>query len=264
MNQLDLYFEKMWNDYGKLNPQARAVYQSLTQAGEKVVNDHIAFRTFSHPKISIDILAQHFIKYGYVQKANYVFSEKKLNAKHYEHPEGHYPKVFISELDLKLVSPLISTAVSRMCEYVLDTMVQDENFLIGGRPWMASFDLYQKIASESEYAAWVYAHGFRPNHFTVYINHLKKLNQIQDLNQFLKEHGFKLNNFGGEIKGSPADYLEQSSTMANQIETQFEEGVFKVPACYYEFAKRYTLPSGELFEGFVARSADKIFESTNK
>ena len=37
----------------------------------------------------------------------------------------------------------------------------------------------------------------------------------------------------------------------------------RVPSCYYEFARRYPLPSGELFQGFVPASADKIFESTD-
>ncbi len=31
-----------------------------------------------------------------------------------------------------------------------------------------------------------------------------------------------------------------------------------------EFAHRYPLPNGNLFQGFVAKSADKIFESTNR
>ncbi|MGB6140662.1 MAG: DUF1338 domain-containing protein, partial [Pseudoalteromonas rhizosphaerae] len=36
-----------------------------------------------------------------------------------------------------------------------------------------------------------------------------------------------------------------------------------VPSCFYEFALRYAKPDGELYTGFVAASADKIFESTN-
>jgi hypothetical protein len=44
----------------------------------------------------------------------------------------------------------------------------------------------------------------------------------------------------------------------------FEEGSFEVPGCYYEFARRYAMPSGQLYQGFIAKSADKIFESTNK
>ncbi|MGB1300776.1 MAG: DUF1338 domain-containing protein, partial [Pseudoalteromonas tetraodonis] len=33
--------------------------------------------------------------------------------------------------------------------------------------------------------------------------------------------------------------------------------------CFYEFAIRYPKPDGEIYTGFVAASADKIFESTN-
>ena len=80
------------------------------------------------------------------------------------------------------------------------------------------------------------------------------------------EQGFKMNKSGGLVKGSPSQFLEQSSTMAYQKEVKFEEGPYEVPSCYYEFAKRYPLlpDSKKLYQGFVAQSADKIFESTNK
>ncbi len=32
---------------------------------------------------------------------------------------------------------------------------------------------------------------------------------------------------------------------------------------FYEFAKRYPTANGKLYQGFVAASADKFFESTN-
>ncbi|MFP5459898.1 MAG: 2-oxoadipate dioxygenase/decarboxylase family protein, partial [Bacteriovoracia bacterium] len=110
----------------------------------------------------------------------------------------------------------------------------------------------------------VAAFGYRPNHFTVFINALKSFADIQSLNVFLKEQGVKLNASGGEIKGTPAVYLEQSSTLANNIAVTFDDGELTIPACYYEFARRYPLASGELYQGFVAASADKIFESTSK
>ena len=80
----------------------------------------------------------------------------------------------------------------------------------------------------------------------------------------MKTLGFKLNPFGGEIKGTPEELLEQSSTMAESLNVQFADGVYAIPACYYEFAKRYAMPNGQLYQGFVASSADKIFESTNR
>jgi len=36
-----------------------------------------------------------------------------------------------------------------------------------------------------------------------------------------------------------------------------------VPACFYEFAIRYPDENGQVFSGFIAANANKIFESTN-
>ena len=105
---------------------------------------------------------------------------------------------------------------------------------------------------------------FRPNHFTVSVNHLKNFKNITDVNDFIKSFGHKLNASGGEIKGTAAELLEQSSTLANAIPIDFSDGTYAIPACYYEFAKRYPDQSGKLYQGFIAKSADKIFESTNR
>ena len=52
--------------------------------------------------------------------------------------------------------------------------------------------------------------------------------------------------------------------MADKIKVKFGSAEEIVPSCYYEFAKRYTDVTGNLYQGFVTTSADKIFESTNK
>ena len=83
------------------------------------------------------------------------------------------------------------------------------------------------------------------------------------MNNLLKEKGFVLNSSGGEIKGTPEDLLRQSSTIADTVKVKFQEGSYEVPCCYYEFAQRYPDSGGHLYNGFVAKSADKIFESTN-
>ena len=51
--------------------------------------------------------------------------------------------------------------------------------------------------------------------------------------------------------------------MADKAEVKFSDGEAIIPSCFYEFAKRYPLDCGTLYSGFVAASADKIFESTN-
>ena len=119
------------------------------------------------------------------------------------------------------------------------------------------------LREASEYAAWVYSYGYRANHFTISINHLKQYDTIEKVNSFVKENGFQLNTSGGEIKGTPEQLLEQSSTLADRVKVNFSEGEFEIPSCYYEFARRYRDADGKLFSGFIAGSADKIFESTD-
>lgn len=258
------YLEKMWQDYCLLNPQAKSIFDAFAHKGEMVKNDHIALRTFNHPRLGINSLAQHFTKYGYIDSGEYFFKEKKLYAKHYENINKNLPKIFISELELEKMSPFVQQVLNEAAEQVLESQVNNEKFVYGGRPWKASHSVYTQLAKESEYASWVYAFGFRPNHFTVSINELKSFSQVSEVNQFIKSLGYNLNVSGGEIKGTPAELLEQSSTMANMITVDFTDGKHAIPACYYEFAKRYPMSNGELYQGFIAKSADKIFESTNK
>jgi hypothetical protein len=87
---------------------------------------------------------------------------------------------------------------------------------------------------------------------------------LEKINDRLKSEGWKMNQSGGEIKGSKEQLLEQSSIMADKIDVVFEDGTYQIPACYYEFTKRYPDKEGNLFSGFITKSADKIFESTNQ
>ena len=256
--------EKMWQDYITINPLAKKVSDLLTSQGEVVHNDHIALRTFNHPRVNVDVIAKPFLESGYVFKGDYHFEEKKLYAKHYEHADSSMPKIFISELMLEKFSKSLQEKVGKLIEQIPAGLELQYDFSSIGRPWEITTEDYNELLKESDYAAWVSAFGYRPNHFTVFINDLKKYSEIIVLNEFLKNNGVKLNSSGGEIKGSKEVCLEQSSTLANNIEVSFTDGDLTIPACYYEFAKRYTLSNGELYQGFVAASADKIFESTSK
>ena len=108
------------------------------------------------------------------------------------------------------------------------------------------------------------AFGFCANHFTILFNSLSSFETLEQLNEFIKASGFNLNSSGGEIKGSADVLLAQSSTMASNKVVHFSDGELEIPSCYYEFARRYEMESGSLYQGFVAASADKIFESTDK
>ena len=256
--------EHMWQDYLLLNPEAQRVVDTLLAEGESIVNDHIALRTFNVGVVALEECAKPFLAMGYEEKDEYFFDTKKLRAKHYEYTaDPSKPKIFISELLVNEFSIEFQDIAKSLVATISANQVQQSNFFYSGRPWNVSLSQYEMLLNESDYGAWMAAVGYRPNHFTVSINNLKKYSEIQTLNDFLKSKGFKLNSSGGEVKGTPHVFLEQSSTLANRVEVEFTDGRKEIPSCYFEFAKRYPLDSGELYQGFVAKSADKIFESTN-
>lgn len=263
-SNINSLLQNMWNDYCQLNPIARQVYDLLTNEGEVVLNDHIALRTFRHSRLGIESMAKIFKKLGYHEVQDYHFKTKKLYAKHYEHSDESKPKIFISELILDALTLEAQKIIESVIKQIPDELFNSQGFCYSGRNWELSFSDYEFLAKESEYASWVSAIGFRPNHFTVNVNALKIYNSIDKVNQFLESKNYKLNASGGKIKGTPEELLEQSSTMAEFIDVEFKEGNKKVPGCYYEFAKRYHDKSGKMYHGFIAASADKIFESTNR
>lgn len=267
---LDSLFQNLWSDYIAFNPQAKRVYDLILAHEQKhdpsvkaLINDHVALRTYNLDPIGLEALGAIFTKHGYVRKDQYLFKEKKLLAYHFEHEDPKLPKVFISELETEKCSELVQKTAKQAASEVTKEMAAKESFLWSRRPWKASFNTYQELLKESEYAAWMYAFGFRSNHFTISVNALKSFKDLQHLNEFVKASGYQLNTSGGEVKGTPKECLEQSSTLAEKATVQFDDGAHEIPACYYEFARRHAMPDGKLYQGFIAASADKIFESTN-
>ena len=262
---LEDIFNRLWSDYATQNPSAQKVYDLFTSEGETVFNDHIAFRTFDHDKVNIDVLSRVFLERGYEVKGQYKFEEKHLFAKHFEHKaDKSAPRVFISQLKTKDFSKFLQETVETVVDKVSEKDLNSDDLIFSGNIWgTPDYKSYLKLREESEYAAWVYVYGFRANHFTVSINGLKKYNTIEKVNQLLKDNEFLMNTSGGEIKGTKEELLQQSSIMANHINVEFTDGVYSIPGCYYEFAQRYPDKNGELYSGFIAKSANKIFESTN-
>ena len=263
--ELNQIFKRLWNIYTSQNPSVLNVYNLFISQGENVVNDHIAFRTFNDPRVNIEVLAKEFIKAGYVEKGQYWFEEKKLLARHFE-LEGvpDFPRVFISELVLENFSDRLQETIKECIGRIPPELLNSAGLIFSGNSWgKPSLGTYKQLKEESEYAAWLYVFGYCANHFTVSVNSLKTNDSLQKVNQLLKVNGFELNDTGGEIKGTPLQRLEQASIKADPVMVNFQEGPFEIPGCYYEFARRYPDEHGNLFSGFIASSADKIFESTN-
>lgn len=260
--QVTELFNNIWQNYIEVTPSAEKIHELLGD-GNDLINDHVAYRTFNIEKVGMDKLAQHLIALGYQEGGEYHFEAKKLYAKHFEHNDKALPKVFISELLVEEFSPSVQKIIHNLIDSLDESIIADESFLYSGKQWSLSAADYQTLLAESEYAAWLAAWGYRANHFTVSINHLANYDHLQDINITLKSAGFTLNSTGGEIKGCSEVKLEQSSTIADKVNVEFSDKTLEIPSCFYEFAKRYPAGNGELYSGFVAASADKIFESTN-
>lgn len=256
-------FDSLWQDYiHRLCPSADKVHHLLREQ-DALINDHIALRTFNVAPLGIETLARPFIERGYREAGDYLFESKKLVAKHYEHPDPTQPKVFISELKVEECSPALQAIVAGLVGQVDTSLLSKDDFLWSGRLWDLSYADYRTLAEESEYASWLAAHGYGANHFTVSVNQLNRFSEVRQVNDCLRAAGFSINESGGEVKGSPEVLLEQSSTMADKVPVSFSDGEQVIPGGFYEFAKRYPMANGELYSGFVAASADKIFESTD-
>ncbi|MBF7073757.1 DUF1338 domain-containing protein [Glaciecola sp. MH2013] len=263
---VDSLFAGLWANYVEITPSADKIHALLSKTSKSmdIVNDHIALRTFDCEKVNLSKLAAHFLSLGYEQKGDYDFAAKKLTAQHFEHPNPNQPKVFISELRVAELSNQAQRIIHKMVEQVAEGATTADDFLYSGTHWNVTKDDYRTLVHESEYAGWMAAWGYRANHFTVSVNHLSHIEELAEVNSLLKQHGFVLNSSGGEIKGGAEVYLAQSSTMADHANAQFSDGELSIPSCFYEFAQRYEMNNGQLYQGFVAASADKIFESTNQ
>jgi hypothetical protein len=253
----------LWDDYVGMTPQASRIHALFAARGETIRNDHVAFRTYALEDIGLDAVARPFRALGWEPRDAYSFPDKHLRARYFQHPRPELPKIFVSELVVEELPAAAQGLVRALHDALPSGFGAREDLPWAGRPWTLSHRVYRELLEHSEYAAWVAAFGFRVNHFTVDAGSLTTFDDLEAVNAFLEGHGFVLNEVGGRVKGSPADHLEQSSTRADAVDVPFADGTHRVPSCYYEFARRHPLPSGELFQGFVPASADKIFHSTD-
>ncbi|MBW8686703.1 DUF1338 domain-containing protein [Chitinophaga rhizophila] len=263
---------------------AAMITENLIQVPEDIENDHIAFRTIGVPELGIQSLEKIFLHYGYTRRDAYQFPAKKLDAYWYAPPAPNYPRIFISELRVKDLSAEAQKIIASYTKEVLVDPVSNldlndgpavDTFLHSALWRTPTWEDYEALAAESEYAAWVIYNRYYLNHFTISLQNLPaSYNTVADFNTFLENAGFILNDSGGKIKESPDHLLLQSSTVAKMIPATFAgNDVHKIAGSYVEFAERRVLPQfadmpadqitrEHRREGFEAGNADRIFEST--
>ncbi len=120
------------------------------------------------------------------------------------------PRIFISELRVKDLSEPIQKLIKSYTDEVtsdpvnnldLDNANQVDEFLHSGLWKLPTWEDYQQLSNESEYAAWTIYNRYYLNHFTISVHNLKEgYNTVEQFNAFLEKNGFVLNNSSGKIK----------------------------------------------------------------
>lgn len=267
---------------------ALMVDRGLAATENEIENDHIAFRTLGAPHLGIASLEKVFLHLGYARRDPYEFPEKKLRARWYSPPGSGYPRIFISELRIPELSPaaraILLPRVDALSADPVDALDLDDGQAVveflHRSLWPApTWTEYRTLSEESEYAAWVIYNRYYLNHFTIAVHDLPAdFNTIERFNRFLEKNGFTLNDSGGKIKVSADGMLLQSSTVAALVDAPFDDGrggfeTHRISGSYVEFIERRVLPQFTHLppdqiravhrrEGFEARNADRIFEST--
>jgi hypothetical protein len=276
------YKERVPDVQGILNALRR---EGIIQHDHDIENDHVAFRTMGVPHLGITSLEKIFLYYGYEKRDMYNFAAKKVTAYWYAPPTPRHPRIFISQLRV----PELSEATARIIHSYTDTVTSDpvdaldldngaavDAFLHAPLWRTPTLHDYLALAAESEFASWVIYNRYYLNHFTISVHNLPRLNTIAEFNAFVERSGFRLNDAGGKIKVSEDGYLIQSSTVAQMIEAEFDDGqggtvTHRISGSYVEFAERRVLPEfagiatpgrEHRRDGFETGNADKIFEST--
>lgn len=288
---------RLWEKYLGRVSYANTYADLVKEKGGKIVNDHIAFRTFNtHTGEQPEGIRaiKHIIEaleYKPVEKYN--FKKKKLSAIHFEHPDEMFPKIFVSQLEVGL---LPEWAQNTIHQTVKDTpyLLSDEalellqilklekqlnmeaaQFLVDDlanyfrRPWNVPFkEDVLKINDVSQYAAWTLLHGNSVNHFTAYIN-FQEVNEWPDLEttcEGLKNAGVPMKE---TIEGQKGSKLQQTATQAvkEEVDVRTDDGIEQITwtYAYYELAQRDFIDTGgelKLFSGFLGDQATHLFDMT--
>lgn len=218
------FLDRLWQRYRQRVPYVQVYEELIASHGGTFVNDHIAFRTLAcqQPFCGIPSLSRLFEAFGYAPAACYQFPDKHLSAIHLQHPNGLFPKLFVSELQIgklpaeirRLLRQAIQTHRLSLGDDVLDRVaapgsdaaevLQVCTNWIETLPWAPpeESDLLA-VNAASQYGAWVLAHGYNVNHFTALINsqNCPAMADIEQTVQALQQAGVPVKS---EIEGTPA------------------------------------------------------------
>jgi hypothetical protein len=178
-------------------PDANRVVSLITDRGDRIQNDHIAFRS-----IDITSILTIFLGLGYSVHMNpdtkkpFNFDKKKLTAVWLKHPNPDAPRVFVSQFRFDDGSPELQTIVQRYLGNWQDpiadvdmTSAQSITGYLQTAHWPTpTYADYCALQQESEYVAWVLVNKYYLNHFTLSVHGLASFNFETELNRVISDY----------------------------------------------------------------------------
>ncbi len=166
-------------------PDAQRIIELITNRGDQIINDHIAFRS-----IYIESILTIFLHLGFEVKMDlntnrpFNFEEKKLTAVWLKHPNKDVPRIFVSQFRFDEGSEILQETVNKYLEKWSDPIdsvnLNDANSInnyLHTAQWPTpTYKDYKNIQSESEYLSWVLYNKYYLNHFTLTVHELHSFN----------------------------------------------------------------------------------------
>ena len=238
------------SNYYALTP---SVHKIQAMQPSPLTVDHVAVRSFKSTGGILQARTQLTQDEIYRSGGVLQIPEKKLDAEWFYTTDPvlrtFAPRIFVSELD---ETKLSSSSQNILKKYARISEGTEEDIV--------SYDDYQNLSKESEYAGWTLLHGTRINHVALTV---PKTSTLIEFIERLKQHNFRLNTIGGEIKTSNDGMLHQASILSDSIIHAFKEEHRNVPGYFVEFVQRDKYEAGSIREGFESQNALHIFDSTN-
>ncbi|GFR50435.1 hypothetical protein Agub_g12656 [Astrephomene gubernaculifera] len=286
---------QMLEHYAARTPRLLSVLELVMRPGWPQVaqlgHDHFAFRTFGVPGLGIASLERVLLPLGYTrvpQQPPLTFPGKKLVAAWFRATDPRVsavlPRVFVSEIQVERLSESAQEVIRGCTGWAVEAEPEQTTvqvvaaLLTGTAPWpRPTLEQYDTLLRESEYAAWVLAHGYSLNHTALALHRLPPAGQGADIAALVERlgaEGLELNPEGGLVKVSPDGLLLQCAVLADRVPFTFACGAQRdIAAAYVEFVQRLRLPEyaglpaeevreEHLRDGFEVGNADRIFEST--
>jgi hypothetical protein len=298
-NLLAHLLDRLWEDYCRRVSYARAYRDLVLRKGGRVVNDHLAFRSFNtrtgaQPP-GINAIARIIAPLGYASAGSYAFADKFLTAQHFEHPDPLLPRIFVSQLEVADLPVACAAAINDTVGAASDLLdpadlarlshsdilakgeqavVVDRLFhFITQRPWKPPRrETVTRINEVSQYAAWTLLHANNVNHFTAYINE-QQVPDWPDIEATVAALRARDIPMKSTIEGEPGSKLRQTATQAVDEDCEVTEadgrpGRLRWPYAYYELAERGDVPGPDgrprRFSGFLGQQATHLFEMTRR